>query len=160
MKHLLFLFMILLISCSKENQEQCWQTYDIAGNEMVIVCNKTEKEMAEAYGNPCLYHKAGGEKYCWMVNGISIKNKTVTAIENYARCYGGTPIKVDCDYCNIWYSRYKRTYKPANQVTYSPVRVQQLCGDTSRALYDGREILIKDTSDSLVVQQISIDGRF
>lgn len=164
MKHLLqlaFLVSItLLLSCTKD-KESCWQTYDIAGNEMLVICNKTEAEMAEAFPDPCSYHKTGGEKYCWLVNGVFIKDKTVTAIENYARCRGGgTPVKVGCNECGRWYSRYKRTYRPTSQITYSSVRLEQLCGDTSRSLYDGRQILIKDTPDSLVVLQISTDGRF
>ncbi len=159
--------MLIILSCKKEDKKEdqtyCWQLVDALGNETIMVCNKTEAEMAAHYPASCSYYKAGGETFCWMVNGqVFIKDKSVEGMDHLKHCLmpGAVAVKVNCNYCKKFYSRIKQTYKPTNTTQYSPVKFEQYCGDTASKLYDGREVIIKDTPDSLILVQFSIDGSF
>lgn len=112
------------------------------------------------YPGGCGYYKTGGEKFCWTVNGNFLKEVTQAEAEYYARCFGGnaTPAKVDCNFCGRWYHREKRTYKVTNTATYSPVRIETFCGDTAKTIFHGRQVIKKDSPDSLIVLQFSSDG--
>jgi hypothetical protein len=85
---------------------------------------------------------------------------TKEGADMHVRCYnlGGTPQKLGCDYCQTFYHRKKMTYKPANTITYSTVSREHFCGDTSSRLYHGRQVVLKDTPDSLIVRQFSNDA--
>lgn len=160
---LLLTTLLLFLACHKEKDDSyCWQLVDGYGNEMSTLCNKTEEEMKALYTNPCFWYKLEKETFCWMINGRTfIKNKSQSAIDSYLKCYGGgTAVKMDCSYCQTFYWRLKQTYKPNNSVTYSPVTVQQYCGDTARTLYSGRQVVLRDTPDSLIVVQFSSTSSF
>jgi hypothetical protein len=162
---LVFLFFLILIlsACKKDsNREYCWQRVDAMGNEMGTVCGKTEAEMKAMDPNSCSYFKKEGDAFCWMINNqVFVKDKTEAYMQHYSRCYGGaTYVKVNCDYCKNFYTRQKRTYKPNNTTTYSNITYRQYCGDTATTLYHGREIIIKDTPDSLILVQFSNSGIF
>jgi hypothetical protein len=148
--------LFIAVAC-KKNKTHCWQLVDAFGNELNTVCGKTEEEMQAAYPSPCNYYKTGEPKYCWYAsNGSFIKDKPEAYIAKMQQCFSfPTPVKVACDFCLTWYSRQKKIYKPANTVTYSTVTVQRLCGDTVRTLYKGREILVRETADSLITIQFS-----
>lgn len=158
-----FITMFILLSCKKEsNNKYCWQLVDALGNNLNAICNKTESEMQASYSNSCSYYKIGDE-YCWLVdNNIFITNKPEDFITRYMHCYGSytTYQKVACDYCQKWYSRQKNTYKPNNTFSFSPVHLQQYCGDTVHTLFQGREIVLRETSDSLITLQFSNNGVF
>ena len=144
------------VSCKKD-KAYCWQLVDAFGNEMNSVCGKTEKEMQTAYPKPCNYYKIEGTKYCWYTSNRGfIKDKPEAYITKLKQCFNlSSPVKVACDYCQTWYTRQKNTYKPTNTITYSTVHVQQYCGDTVHTLYKGREILVRETADSLITIQFS-----
>ena len=161
-------FIILLvpivigISSCKKNKTYCWQLIDAFGNEMYSVCDKTEAEMKASYPNPCNYYKLESTDYCWYVDGhIFIKNKPEDYINHMLQCFGfSSATKVACDYCQTWYTRQKNIYKPNNTFSYSTVRSQQYCGDTVRTLFQGREVVLRETADSLIKMQFSNNGIF
>ncbi len=160
---LLLTLLVYFIACKKESKPtHCWQLMDSFGNELGTVCNKSEAEMSAAYPDPCIYYLLEGEKYCWLVNGQTfIENKNEDAINRYKKCFGvGTAIKVNCDYCQKYYTRLKQTYKPTDHTIYSSVTFKQYCGDTASTLYHGRQIILKDTPDSLILIQFSNNGVF
>jgi len=167
MKIAVYLIVLVLpsfigFSCKKESAKTyCWQLTDPIGNTLNSVCGKTEAQMQVSYSNPCTYYKLGDE-YCWYIdNMIFITNKPQDFIDRYLHCFGHTSaIKVACDYCQTWYTREKYTYKPNNTFTYSQVRVQQYCGDTVHTLYQGREIILRESNDSLITLQFSNNGIF
>lgn len=167
-------FTLLSMSCKKEsNKKYCWQVVDNSGSDLTVICNKTESELVDCiknntcgvFNNPnpttCNYYKSGGDIFCWKINNSYFRDLTENRAAFIARCYYGnaTAIKIDCSYaCAPWYNRYKNTYKPNNTTTYSQVRLQQYCGDTLATLYQGRQIIIKDDTDSLIVLQFSNNG--
>lgn len=149
------------LGCKKEETPRfCWQRVDNFGNELEQVCNKTEAEMQALYANACSYYKPGGEKACWTINGNYIKDATAEKANFLAKCFygNGTPVKVDCNACGRWFHREKRTYKPNNTFALSQTRVETFCGDTAKTIFHGRQVILKDTPDSLVVRQFSSDG--
>jgi hypothetical protein len=166
----------LLSACKKNNGEEtkyCWQVVDNNGNRLVVICDKTEAELKDCIQNnicgifnigtvtDCNYYKAGGDKFCWNINNNYYRDYTETEAAFWARCGLVTtpPIKVNCNFvCEGWYNRTKRTYKPANTTTYSMVRQENYCGDTLATLYPGRQIILKNDTDSLVVFQFSRNG--
>jgi hypothetical protein len=158
---------------SEEDTKYCWQVVDNTGNKLVVICDKTETELKDCIQNnicgifnigtvtDCNYYKAGGDKFCWNINNNYYRDYTETEAAFRARCGLVTtpPIKVDCNFvCERWYNRTKRTYKPANTTTYSMVRIENYCGDTLTTLYPGRQIILKNDMDSLVVFQFSRNG--
>jgi hypothetical protein len=163
MKKFVLLFLIFFSSCKKEGEPRfCWQLVDNLGNEMGTECNKTEAEIAATYSNPCSYYKVDGPEFCWFINNQTfVKNKTENWVQHFTQCSGGgTAMKVNCNYCSDYYTRSKYTYKPNNSFFYSQVSFQKFCGDTVATLYHGRQIIIKDTPDSLIVVQFSTTGIF
>ncbi|HEY0039037.1 MAG TPA: hypothetical protein VGB71_00170 [Flavisolibacter sp.] len=155
------LFLSAFFGCKKEGPPKfCWQKVDNFGNKLEVICSKTEAEMQMLYPNSCSYFKAGGEKFCWMRNGVFIKDASQEEIDYVNSCFGatGTATKVDCSYCGRWYHREKRTYKPAGTATYSEVRVENFCGDTAKTIFQGRQVIIRETTDSLIVRQFSNNG--
>lgn len=165
---LIFFAAVMLAGCIKQNpattlldRRYCWQRIDNYGNPLEQVCNKTEVEIKALYPNDCSYYKNEGEKACWLVNNSLLPQITKEGAELMARCFftsAGSPVKVDCNYCQTFYHRRKMTYKPANTISYSLVTSERFCGDTATKLYQGRQVVLKDTPDSLVVLQFSSNG--
>ena len=158
---LLIMFLLAaFLGCKKESPKFCWQIVDNFGNKLETVCNRTEAEMQVLYPNPCSYYKVGGEKFCWMRNNVFINDVTQEEADYINRCFGatGTATKVDCNYCGRWFHREKRTYKPNNTFTFSQLKVETFCGDTAKTIFHGRQVIKKDTPDSLIVLQFSSDG--
>jgi len=160
-----FLFMLLVVvapSCIKGAKKHCWQLVDAFGNELYSVCDKTEAEMKASYPSSCNYYKLGGTNYCWLIDdNIFIKDKPQEYVDIVLHCFNHTNArKVACDYCQTWYTRQKSIYKPNNTFRYSTVTAQRLCGDTVHTLFNGREIILRETTDSLIVLQFSNDGKF
>ena len=161
MKNLLTVLTISAIvnfSCKKDsNNQYCWQILDAIGNRLNTVCNKTESEMQSVYPSPCLYYKIG-DNYCWFLgNATFLKNVPEDFAIRYIYCHNNytTYQKVACDYCQNWYSRQKKLYKPNNTFIYSSIYLQLYCGDTVRTLFQGREIILRETADSLITLQFS-----
>ena len=150
----------IVAGCTKGSKEFCWELVDQFGNLTGSVCNKTEAEMQRLYPSSCSYYKTNGEKFCWLIGQTFLSNSTVEKANYYSRCFGSgaTPTKVECNYCGRWYHRIKRTYKPTNTFVIYEVKVEQFCGDTAKTLYQGRQIILKDTPDSLIVRQFSNNG--
>ena len=167
-KWALIVSLLLLAGCTKNNpvsrileKRYCWQRIDFVGNRLEQVCDKTEADMKALYPNDCSYYKNDGEKSCWLINTTFLPEMTKEGAELVARCFfpnAATPVKVDCNYCQTFYHRRKMTYKPASTISYSPVTSERFCGDTATKLYQGRQVVLKDTPDSLVVLQFSSNG--
>lgn len=151
MKFLYFLIVLFLVACTK-NKEHCWQVYDNLGNQMSIVCGKTEAEIKEQYG--IFYDRADAKKYCWM---IQFGGSSTTYVENITEKMLGVFFpggiireKVPCGYCQRWSSREKDLYKPTGSFMFKPIKVEQYCGDTCATIFVGRVVVIRDTPDSLI----------
>jgi hypothetical protein len=158
----LFAIIVINSSCKKEKDEFCWILVDQLGNESGQVCNKTETEMQAAYPGTCNYYKTG-PKFCWLLDGTTfVEEKTEDYIDRFKQCFGGytSAVKVTCDYCQQWYTREKHLYKPDGSFVYSSVRSQQYCGDTVQTLFQGREFILRETSDSLITVRFSNNGNF
>ena len=175
MKPLIILCLIFLISCKKTESEQrsCWQIVDYNGNKVDVICDKTEAELIKCVNDgscriytaitvftECNYYKIGGEKFCWRFSDNRIsENITENEARMSGKCFhGGLVGKADCYPCKNRFHRQKKTYKPANTVTYSSVTNEIFCGDTLSKLFQGRQIIRKDDLDSLIVIQFSNNG--
>ena len=163
----LVLLCLLIIACNKQSDTTtpstfCWQLLDPAGNKIKLICGKTAADMQALYPDSCSYYQIGGDTACWYIDGrIFVKNATDFELQHYLHCYHySNAQKVDCGYCQIWYSRQKHTYKPTSNFTYSAVHVQRYCGDTAYTLFQGREIIVRETPDSLITVQFSSTGIF
>lgn len=165
--------LVFLVSCKKTTERFCWQIINHYGHKVDIICDKTEQELFTCINNqecvpnmgvdalrPCSYFKIEGEKKCWMYGTNYIHDVIKNEAWAYSKCFGGNvePIETDCRNCKNWYHRKKMTFKPTNTFTYSSTRVETFCGDTARTLFQGRQIIIKDDADSLIVIQFSSNG--
>lgn len=170
-----FLCIAFFTGCKKETAERhCWQLIDSNGNDLNAVCDKTEAELLDCVKNNtcgsyfngssitnCNYYISDGNRFCWKINNSYYRDLTESEASLYARCFFGnaSPIKVDCSFaCQRWYHREKKTFKPTATITYSFVTLENFCGDTVSTLYQGRQIIRKDDTDSLIVIQFSNNG--
>ena len=177
MKYLLslsILILLILISCSKSaDNKYCWGLVDHNGNELESVCDKTEAELFDiakrdypgGFVNPsdfttCNYYKIEGAKYCWLINNVFYKNLYTGKAMLIAHCYNNNtiPVQVDSNYCMTWYTRQAITFKPTHTVQYSGAHGHYYCGDTVKTIYQGRQIVLRDVTDTLIVLQFSSDG--
>lgn len=164
---------LFCLSCKKQSAKHCWQIMDALGNEMNIVCDKTEAELTECLNNrtcgdagavitKCNYYISGGEKFCCLLDGSYFEDVTENKLALLKGCFGidmnATVEKVRCGYCKIWYVREKRIYKPSSAITYSTITRNNFCGDTTLTLFQGRQIVRKDDADSLITIQFSSNG--
>ena len=172
----LLIISCFFMSCKKETEQKyCWQMIDALGNKLDSVCNKTEAELIACvndktcglYGfsgnvTACNYYRLDEPKQCWLINGIYYGDITEGEANIFARCFSNvtTPVKTTCLTCEWWYHREKSTHRPTNVIRYEKVQQERFCGDTITTLFTGREIIIKNTIDSLVVIQFSKNGIF
>ena len=177
MKYLIsisILILIVIISCSKSaNDKYCWQIVDFNGNNIEMICDKTEAELINCVDNgtcgnatiigtlgSCNYYKIDGAKYSWMINDKFYKSLYADQARLMAHCYGNntTPLQVDSNYCKKWYTRKIITFKPNQSTTYSGISSQDYCADSLKTIYQGRKIVLRDVTDSLIVLEFSSDG--
>ncbi|MBC7948149.1 MAG: hypothetical protein H7Y42_09745 [Chitinophagaceae bacterium] len=150
-----FLLLTLALSCKKD-KDRCWQVYDMLGNDMGVICGKTEAEVQTLYGP--FYDRVGAEKYCWKItysNGtISYpENMTEKMISLWFSANATSTQKIDCGFCERWLTREKSVVKLSGQFMYSQARSQDYCGDTCATLFPGRSILLRETPDSLIYHE-------
>jgi hypothetical protein len=152
---------VILNSCEKEEDEFCWVLVDQLGNAYGQLCHRTEAEMSAAYPGNCNFYKME-QDFCWLLDGNQfVANRPEDFIVRFKQCLGyTTAVKVACDYCQQWYTREKHLYKPSGSFAYSQVRLQQFCGDTAQTLFQGREVILRETTDSLITVQFSNNGTF
>jgi hypothetical protein len=156
------------IGCRKKDHHSeppptyCWALIDQSGYPIGKICDRTEKQMADSVPNPCNYCKLGGEEFCWLIDGTTyIERSPEEYVKLVVKCFGKTSYKkVDCGYCQSWYTRQMDIYKPSNTATYSKVKTERLCGDTLKTLYNGRKITLRETSDSLIVLEFGTTPYF
>ena len=178
MKYLIsisLLILIIIISCSKKSTDNnssvnkyCWQLVDFNGNNLEMVCNKTESELVTDYQSgvygtnftSCNYYKVDGPKNSWMINNTFYKSLYTDQARLMAHCFNNntTPIQVDSNYCKIWYTKEIITFKPNQSTYYSGIRSQYYCADSLKTIYQGRKIVLRDVTDSLIVLEFSSDG--
>lgn len=164
---------MLCCSCKKQASKHCWQILDGLGNEMNVVCDKTEEELTECLTNgtcgnigsvvtKCNYYITGGEKFCCLVDGSYQEDITENKLSALKDCFGigvnPTVERVRCGYCRFWYLREKKLFKPTAAITYSYITRNNFCGDTALTLFQGRQIIRKDDADSLITIQFSSNG--
>lgn len=159
------LTVIIGIGCKKNDNEEpkhCWQIIDQSGMYLYRLCERTETQMKDSFPNPCTYYKLGEEELCWLIDGsMYVPKVPEDYVKSLLKCYNKTSYKeVECGYCQTWYTRQKDTYKPTNTATYSKIRVERLCGDTVKTLYQGRQVVVRETADSLIVLEFSNNGLF
>lgn len=152
---LLFAFVSMLFAC-KKNKEHCWQLYDASANEMGIVCDKTESEIQEKYGQ--YYDRSDAPKFCWMyTSGTGATSYLENITEKYVALFfnsnGAGMEKVACGYCQRWNTRQKIMLKPSGLSSYEREKVQQYCGDTCSTLYAGRLVVVRETADSIIYNE-------
>ncbi|HEX5651613.1 MAG TPA: hypothetical protein VFX58_00980 [Chitinophagaceae bacterium] len=153
----LFLFLLLFASaCNKDNDKACWQVYDNLGNEMGLVCNMTEAEVQAMYGP--FYDRAGAAKFCWMVYYNNGSTQYAENLTERMAAYWFSPSasrweKVICGYCQRWATREKRVFKPSGQFAYSSISNLQYCGDTCNTIFPGRQIILRETTDSVIYHE-------
>ena len=145
---------LLYFSCEKKN-ESCWQVYDMLGNPMGIVCDKTETEIQALYGP--FYDRADAPKFCWKV---SYSNGTINYVEDMSEKMAAYWFRAAnnwekwaCGYCQRWSGRQKRILKSTGSYSYTPMVVQQYCGDTCSTIYAGRTIVLRETPDSIIYHE-------
>jgi hypothetical protein len=161
----LFLLNILIVisflSCKKDSEKKhCWAIVDNLGSQFSQICNKTEAQISLEYPNSCSYYKVEEQTYCWTLpNGGFVKNASESQMAFYTRCFGqAAATKVDCSFCEKWFSREKRTYKPTSSTTYTVISFKNYCGSDLTSIPPNRQIIRKDDADSLIIVQFSSDG--
>jgi hypothetical protein len=153
------IILILLFACKKKADE-CWMVPDDRNFTLpwIKICGQTEDEIRATYS--FYYYNANEPLFCWYLtqnnNQKFVQDHPESLVNSLFPNY--TKTKVACDYCGWWYSRIKRTHKTTNNFLYTDIYNRLLCADTAKTMFQGRKIILKNTADSLVVQEISKDG--
>jgi len=131
--------------------------YDRSANAMGVECDKTESEIQEKYGQ--YYDRADAPKYCWIYtsgNGTTSYSENIT--EKYVALFfnsnNGSMEKVVCGYCQKWNTRQKIMLKPSGLYSYGSERVEQYCGDICSTLYEGKLVVVRETADSVIYNEL------
>jgi hypothetical protein len=171
MKKLITLFLITLsiLACGNKNKGEvivplvpevtkfCWVILDQNLVVWKTECDKTVAEIATAYPSNN-YYRIDEALKCWYEASTNfiIRDFPQSLI---TKLYPTRVLTiVPCNYCARWYYREKRKYIPNSSITYSTVTVRQFCGDTLQTLYRGREIPLRQSTDSIIVTQFSDNG--
>ena len=177
MKQILALsgFLILVFfACTKSGSDaHCWQIIDYNGNNLEMICNKTETELINGVKNGdfgylpvntnftnCNYFRAEGPKNCYMIAGAFRKDLYADEARLYGQCFcnNATVTQVDSNYCMFWYTRETITVKRNMNTYINGIHSQYYCADTLKTIYQSRKIVLKDDADSLIVISFSNDG--
>jgi hypothetical protein len=164
MKNLLLLFIVICISFSckekpkvEEQTKFCWTILDVNFNFLKTVCDKTASEIALEY-DAIFYYRNDEPKKCWFDAATNTYAADVPESWLKKRYPTGNFVVVVCGYCAQWFYSEKRKYIPNNSITYSFISSRRLCGDTVTTLFRGREVFLRQSTDSLIVRQFSDNG--
>lgn len=125
-------------------------------NDKGIQCDKTAAEIAALHPDG-YYYRSDEPLVFWYESSTgnyradlpaSLKNKYLSP--SYTQ--------VPCGFCAFWYFREKRKFVPTGSFTYSPITYQRLCADSVRTLFRGKEVLLRQSTDSVITRQFSDDG--
>ncbi len=110
--------------------------------------------MKSEYPDNCSYYKVS-KHGCWLTEQETLyRNVPEGQIDYLVQCKGMTkPIKVNCEDCQVWLTREKHLSKLDDSFFFRRIRDLGYCGDTLTKLYSGREIALRETSDSLITLQ-------
>jgi hypothetical protein len=160
---ILFLSIFLTSSCERTNPidpettKYCWNITSPLLVVMGTVCDKTAAEMATAYPDGW-YYKTDEVLKCYfeLNSNVFLKNFPPSLLNKAYpnRTFG----EASCSYCARWFYREKRKYLPNSSITYSDITVKQFCGDTLATLYRGREVPLRQSTDSIITLQFSDNG--
>jgi hypothetical protein len=166
---MLLCFTMINISCKKttstpeivipEVTKFCWVIRDFNSLAVIkTVCEKTAKEIAAEYPSPQYFnHRADEPLKCWYatVGERFAKNVPASLIQTHIFYQNSSFVEVNCNYCGKWYHREKRKYIPDGSFSYSPIYINQICGDSAQTLFRGREVFLRQSVDSIIVRQFS-----
>jgi len=157
---------LAFFGCSKQssNDTHCWQLVDNNGNDLQEVCGKTESELVHCSTcgvflgetnwnlDSCQYFciDCTEQTSCYNLGARGIGKLN----DKYVHCWLRNAVKVNCDdSCAFWYTRYKYVYKPTNVIHYGSASYNQYCDSAYKRLSSPDSIVIKNTTDSLVLLQ-------
>ena len=155
-------FTVLAVSCKKINPslgiitdpKGCWQLFDQSGNDLALVCNKTEAEMTADYGGRSYFYRTDAPLFCWKLqragqNPTYITNKPEAWINALFANY--TRENISCSsFCN-WQIFYRSKSKITGNYTPTIAKNQTIfnTNDTCGKLFVGRTVTVSETTDSL-----------
>lgn len=155
----LFLFFIFSCDISLPGTKYCWGLVDEYGGAAGEVCGKSLSQMKAEYPDACRYYRQGRGS-CWLADQLFIENKSEGYVDFLIRCKGSVAVKVDCGDCMNWYNRQKHVHKESGYFFFTRITSAGYCGDTLKSLYNRREIILRETADSLIIVQFSNDAKF
>jgi hypothetical protein len=164
MKNYLFLLVIFAatFSCTEkpvveEQTKFCWNIVDYNFVFIKAICDKTAAEIAVDYPDG-FYYRSDEPLKCWYEASSNsfAKNMPLSLLKKFSPTINY--VEANCNYCAQWYYREKRKYLPNNSITYTNRIGKTLCGDTLTTLFRGREVFLRQSTDSFIVRQFSDNG--
>ena len=150
-----------LYSCKKENQKTCWNLVQNGGIIPGQICDKSEQEMQEQFGNQYLFVRTSEPRYCWRFNLANTttyfyrRDVTQSMIDNFWRPLRYESVKVSCNsFCNweiLMHSRSKIT----GQFRNTTLMKETYTTDTCSKLFTGRVVVTGETADSIFTSTYS-----
>jgi len=148
------LFILFTGTCKKADQKTCWQLIDSVGNDLAVVCHKSENDMNAEYGGQYFFYRTNAPRYCWKLtrqpNTIYyVSNQPQAIIDIFYQGY--TAEIVNCNSVCNWRVLYKHrskitgNYTPTTLKHESIINVNDSCGK----LFKGRIVTVSETADSI-----------
>jgi len=158
MKHIVIIFIVAIwssISCKKENQKTCWNLVQNGGIIPGQVCDKSQKEMEEQFGNQYFFVRTSEPRYCWRFKQANNntyyygRDVTQSMIDKFYQPYGYESVKVACNSFCTWEILLRSQSKITGQ--YLPTRINRetYTTDTCTKLFTGRVVVTREAADSI-----------
>ena len=155
------IFICLFSSCKKENQKTCWNLVQNGGIIPGQICDKSEQEMQEQFGNQYLFVRTSEPRYCWrfkQANAIAFfyrSDVTQSMINVFYQPFGYESLKVPCNsFCN-WEILMQSRSKITGQYRETSIMRETYTTDTCTKLFTGRVVVTKETTDSIFTSTYS-----
>jgi hypothetical protein len=165
------LLLVLFFSCKKESDQKFdWQLVNNNGTNLNIIYNKTEQELINCTscgnfnGNGwnlkfCNYYKVSEPIYCWYSDSRGTYYGSMP--EKLAHCFVPDARQIMCTSCDYWYSRIKNIYKKNGYYTIGSITKKCYISKDTISLFSDitKQIIIRNTLDSLILLERSFDGK-
>ncbi len=155
-KHIIPLLAVLVFtSCKKESQKTCW---NLVQNGVIVpgqVCDKSQKEMQEQFGNQYFFVRTSETRYCWRFNEANTttyfyrRDVTQSMVDNFWRPRGFEGLKVSCNsFCN-WQILMRAQSRGTGLYSQTWLKVETFTTDTCTKLFTDRVIITTETPDTI-----------
>lgn len=141
------LLLLVIYGCGKD-EKYCWNLYDVFGNFMQEVCDKTAAEMLATYPNGG-FERKDEKVLCWKIGNSN--NNIIEATTSFVKfVYPGRYEETQCVPCEVLRIRERHYYIPGGTNMYTMEKQEKMCGDSLTLMLGSEPKIIRQSADSII----------